>query len=69
MSSALSPKDTIAKAYDAIAGGDGATFIGLLADDVVLTEPEGHPFPGVFQGKQAVIDAFPASSARSASRA
>ena len=56
---ALSPKETIAKAYEAIAGGDGATFIGLLADEVVLTEPEGHPFPGVFRGKQAVIDAFP----------
>jgi ketosteroid isomerase-like protein len=55
----LSPKETIAKAYAAIAEGDGATFIGLLADDVVMTEPEGHPFPGVFRGKDAVVGAFP----------
>lgn len=57
--STLTPKETIAKAYTAIAEGDGATFIGLLADDVVLIEPEGHPYPGTWRGKDAVVAAFP----------
>jgi ketosteroid isomerase-like protein len=52
-------KETVAAAYDAIGRGDGAAFIDLLADDVVLTEPAGHPYPGVWQGKQAVVEAFP----------
>lgn len=57
--SALAATETVAAAYDAIARGDGAAFIGLLGDDVVLTEPDGHPYPGVWRGKEAVVHAFP----------
>ena len=52
-------KAVVAKAYDAIGKGDGETFVGLLADDVVLIEPEGHPYPGTWTGKEAVVAALP----------
>jgi ketosteroid isomerase-like protein len=55
----MSAKEIVATAYDAIGKGDGETFVGLLADDVVLIEPEGHPYPGTWEGKEAVVAALP----------
>jgi ketosteroid isomerase-like protein len=52
-------RETIEKAYAAIASGDGAGFAALLADDVSLHEPDGHPYPGSWHGKEAVLGAFP----------
>jgi len=58
-STALTSADIVAAAYDAIARGDGEAFVGLLADDVVLIEPEGHPYPGTWTGKDSVVAALP----------
>jgi ketosteroid isomerase-like protein len=45
--------------YECGNAGDGATREQLLADDVTLLEADGHPFPGFWQGKEAVLKAAP----------
>jgi hypothetical protein len=48
-------REVVHAAYTALSSGDGATFLGLLADDVTLHEPDNHPAPGVRRSKQEVV--------------
>ena len=48
-------KETIESLYDALARGDVATVLGLLAPDVNWIEAEGFPYGGTYVGPQAVL--------------
>ena len=51
--SSTAPKDIVRQFLDAIAGGDGKTMLGLMADDAVMITPGSPkvPFNGRFEGK------------------
>lgn len=53
-------RDIVQGAYDALGAGDVEAFLSALSEDVVLHEAEGAPVSGVFRGKSAVQEAFPA---------
>lgn len=48
-------KEVVEAAYQALSSGDAATFLGLLAEDVTLHEPDNHPSPGLRRSKQEVV--------------
>lgn len=56
----MTTREVVETAYNALSAGDGQTFIGLLADDVTLHEPDNHPAPGFRGDKQAVLADFAA---------
>lgn len=43
-------------AYDALARGDVASLLGMLAPDVQWTEAEGFPYAGTYTGHDAVVN-------------
>ncbi|MGH4016853.1 MAG: nuclear transport factor 2 family protein [Pseudonocardiaceae bacterium] len=50
------PKDTIDKAYQALATGDVPTVLGMLDDKVEWTQANGSPYAGTYHGPQAVLE-------------
>ncbi|MBT5037026.1 MAG: SnoaL-like domain-containing protein [Rhodospirillaceae bacterium] len=58
--SSTAPKDIVRQFLDAIAGGDGKTMLGLMADDAVMITPGSPkvPFNGRFEGKASITHAF-----------
>ena len=53
-------KEIVRHLLVAIAGGDGATMLGLKADDAVMITPGSPkvPFNGRFEGKTSIAHAF-----------
>lgn len=53
-------KDIVRQFLAAIAAGDGATMLGLMADDAVMITPGSPkvPFNGRFEGKTSITHAF-----------
>ncbi|MEE8172737.1 MAG: nuclear transport factor 2 family protein [Alphaproteobacteria bacterium] len=53
-------KDIVRQFLAAIAGGDGATMLGLMADDAVMITQGSPkvPFNGRFEGKASISHAF-----------
>ncbi len=53
-------KDIVRQFLAAIAGGDGNTMLGLMADDAVMITPGSPkvPFNGRFEGKASITQAF-----------
>jgi ketosteroid isomerase-like protein len=51
-------REVVEAAYQALSSGDVPTFLGLLADDVTLHEPDNHPAPGLLTSKQEVVAAL-----------
>ncbi|MBA3741455.1 nuclear transport factor 2 family protein [Sporichthya sp.] len=39
--------------YDAVGQGDFATVLGLLAEDILVTEPSFLPYGGTYKGREA----------------
>jgi ketosteroid isomerase-like protein len=58
--SSSEPKDIVRQFLAAIAGGDGKTMLGLMADDAVMITPGSPkvPFNGRFEGKASITHAF-----------
>ena len=58
--SSSDPKDIVRQFLAAIAGGDGKTMLGLMADDAVMITPGSPkvPFNGRFEGKASITHAF-----------
>ena len=54
------PKKIVHQFLTAIAAGDGATMLGLMADDAVMVTPGSPkvPFNGRFEGKASIAQAF-----------
>lgn len=51
-------RDIVQKAYDGMTSGDIEGFLGQLADDVVLVEPDGGPVGGTYSGRDNLGKAF-----------
>ena len=53
-------KKIVRQFLTAIAAGDGATMLGLMADDAVMVTPGSPkvPFNGRFEGKASITQAF-----------
>lgn len=48
-------RDRVVSLYAALARGDVAAMVGMLADDVVLHVPGSHPLAGDHRGPDAVL--------------
>jgi ketosteroid isomerase-like protein len=55
----LDAREIVSAVYEAVARQDMETFASLLAEDVVLVEPDGHPYPGTWHGHADVVEALP----------
>lgn len=59
----MDTRDVVQAFYDAAASGDMQTFLGLLADDAVISEPAFLPYGGTYSGPDGMQTMFPQAGA------
>jgi ketosteroid isomerase-like protein len=63
MASSDATREIITSAYAALAAGDARGFLAFLDDDIVVTEPPGLPYGGVYRGISELKGMFAAAGA------